>query len=286
MIRIGPFEIHSVVTGTFRLDGGAMFGVVPKVLWSNRVDADEQNRISMTTRTLLAVDRSGRRVVISDTGCGTKWAPQQAERFAIQHRAAAVTDALSSMQLTTDDVTDVVVTHLHFDHNGGLTEWVDQPGGSTRLCFPRARHWIHRGQWEHANRPHYKDRASYLPVDFQILAESRLLNIVEGTQPLPPFDGLQWFISQGHTPHHLHPLFVSDRGQMLFVGDLVPTVAHLPLPWVMAYDLLPMTTIAEKIAIFRRGIEQGLILAFAHDPTVAAVSIDGTPERPVISKTW
>ena len=139
-----------------------MFGVVPKALWARTSPPDDLNRISLVTRTLLAVDRSSGRVILVDTGCGTKWDPDKAERFAIEHDPGAIPGALKELGLSAEDVTDVVVTHLHFDHNGGLTAWADQAGGPTRLCFPKARHWIHGKHWEHARHPHLKDRASFL----------------------------------------------------------------------------------------------------------------------------
>ncbi len=285
MLRIGRFEVYSVVTGTFRLDGGAMFGVVPKVLWGNATDFDEQNRIYLATRTLLVLDRQAKRVILADTGCGTKWTPEKAERFAIRHDREAIPRALAAIGLCIEDVTDVVVTHLHFDHNGGLTKWFDDPGGRTVLCFPRARHWIHRRHWEHAHKPSVKDRASFLPEDFAGLEEAGVLAFVEGDQPAPAIAGIEWFVSQGHTVYHLHPVVADGGEHLIFVGDLVPTVAHLRLGWVMAYDLFPLTTIAEKEVIFRNAIEHGWRLAFAHDTKVGGVALGGTVERPIVTQT-
>jgi len=289
MLRIGGFELYSVVTGTFRLDGGAMFGAVPKVLWETVADVDTKNRILLYTRTLLGVDRSAKRVVLADTGCGTKWSQEQVERFDQRHDRDAITRQLGSLGLRDEDVTDVVVTHLHFDHNGGLSEWLGDPGGRAILRYPQARHWIHRRQWEHAANPTPKDRASYLREDIAPLAEGGVLQLVDGDQPAPPFEGLEWFISHGHTPYHLHPVFegathASLGRRLLFVGDLMPTVAHLRPAWVMAYDLHPLTTIREKENILRQGLEAGWLLAFAHDPTTAGVAIGGTVDRPVVAR--
>ena len=285
MLKVDPFEIYSVVTGTIRLDGGAMFGTVPKVLWEKVADVDELNRILLTTRTLLAVDRSQRRVILVDTGCGTKWASEQADRYIIRYDPDAIRDALKSIELSPEDVTDVVITHLHFDHDGGLTEWFDDPGGPTSLCYPRARHWIHRVHWEHANRPNHRDRASFLAEDFLALGDAGVLRFVEGDHPEPPFGGVEWFVSHGHTPGQLLPIFGTGPERLLFIGDLVPTVAHLRLGWVMAYDSFPLTTVREKEAVFRRCYDEGLLLAFPHDPAVGGVAIDGTIERPIIART-
>jgi len=285
MLQIGRHELYSVVTGTFRLDGGAMFGVVPKVLWGNAVECDEANRIFLATRTLLAVDRQENRVILTDTGCGTKWSKEHAARFAIVHDREAIPNALSAVGMSIDDVTDIVVTHLHFDHNGGLTEWFDDPGGPTMLRFPKARHWIHKNQWDHAHNPNYKDRASYLREDFDELGRAGVLRFIEGDQPAAPWPGVEWFISQGHSPYQLLPVFTDGPKRLFFAGDLIPTIAHLRLGWVMAYDLFPLTTIREKEALFRGAIEQSWLIAFPHDPKFGGVALGGTLERPIVTQT-
>jgi glyoxylase-like metal-dependent hydrolase (beta-lactamase superfamily II) len=286
MLTCGPYELTSVVTGTFRLDGGAMFGVVPKVLWAPRMDVDDANRVLLAMRTVVAIDRSGGRVVLVDTGAGTKWAPEQGDRFAIRHDAGAIARALASRGLTPNDVTDVVVTHLHFDHNGGVTEWVDADRRETRLCFPRARHWLHARHWAHAHAPTLKDRASFLPEDFQALEGSDAVQFVGDPAPRGPFDGLEWLVAEGHSPAQLLPIFRGADRRILFTGDMVPTTRHLPLPWVMAYDLRPMTTIDEKREAYRRCLEDGWLLALPHDPEVGFIELGGTPDRPTIARTW
>lgn len=283
MIRIEPFEIYSVVTGTVRLDGGAMFGVVPKAMWSKKADTDELNRILVAMRTLIAVDRSAGRVILVDTGAGTKWDPDQARRFDIRYDADAIGRALSAIGLSLESVTDIVVTHLHFDHNGGLTRFKDRFGEELVLCFPQARHWIHRRHLEHAKSPSLKDRASFIRHDFEPLEEARVLQPVEGDEPEGPFEGLTWFVSSGHTPGQLHPIFGTGEQRLLFVGDVVPTTLHVDLPWVMAYDVEPLKTIEEKQRIFKWCRDEGLLLAFPHDPSVAGVSLNGTPEKPIIA---
>jgi len=267
-----------------RLDGGAMFGVVPKVLWKNVADVDDQNRILLATRTLIAIDRAAERIILVDTGCGPKWTPERAERFAVTYDAEAIPAALAANGLCAEQVTDVVITHLHFDHNGGLTEWFDEPDGPTRPRYPQARHWIHRKHWEHAHQPHFKDRASFLPEDFAVLQDAGVLNFVDGEQPDAPFDGMEWLVSHGHTPYQLHPILGGADGKLLFVGDLAPTAAHLRLGWVMAYDVAPMRTIEEKREIYERCIEGDWLLAFPHDPKLGGVSIGGKIERPIVTR--
>jgi len=282
MLKIEPFEIVSVVNGTIRLDGGAMFGVVPKVLWEPRCDVDDQNRILLSTRTLIAVDRSAGRVILIDTGCGTKWTPEQAERFAITYDPDAISGALGKMGLTPDDVTDVVITHLHFDHNGGLLDWQDEPDGETVLRYPQAAHWVHQRHWAHAHAPSVKDRASFLPRDFEALSRAGVLRYVESDGPGwldGPIDGLEWFVSTGHTPYQIHPLLGTRDRRLLFAGDIVPTSQHLRLGWLMAYDVEPLATIQQKQMIYGRCLDEGLVLAFPHDPTLGGVELGGTIDR-------
>lgn len=284
MRRAGPFEVYSIRTGVFRLDGGAMFGVVPKAMWEKATSPDAQNRIPLATRTLVLVDRGRRRVALVDTGNGTKWSAEAAARYAIDHDAGALRGGLRKLGFTPAEVTDVVVTHLHFDHNGGLSEWVDAPGGETRLCFPNARHWIHEKQWAHAHAATPKDRASYLPEDFAALESSPRLTLVAGEDPPPPFEGVRWLLSHGHTPYQLHPLVGEGAASILWTGDVIPTIAHLRQPWVMAYDLHPVITMQEKLDFARRTIAEGAVLAFPHDPAHAAARVDGLPERPIVAE--
>ncbi len=285
MIKIEPWELYSVVTGSVRLDGGAMFGVVPKTLWGSLVDVDAQNRILLATRTLLAVDRAGPRVCLVDFGCGTKWSKENIERFAICYDAKAVPEVLRSIGLTEDDVTDVIITHLHFDHAGALTCWRDEPGGDVCLRYPRANHWIHREHWDQACRPHRKDRASFLPEDFSALGSAGVLRFVEGPGHDPPCPGVEWFVSHGHTPGQLLPVFGVGEQRLMFVGDLMPTQAHLRPAWVMAYDVSPLRTIDEKVSVLRRSVEEGLLLAFPHDPAAGGVALAGSVDRPSLRET-
>lgn len=282
MIRAGRYELHSIVTGRIRLDGGAMFGVVPKVLWESLCDVDPLNRIDLVTRTLLAVDREADRVILVDTGCGSKWTPKMAERYGVQSDPNAIDRALHTLGLDRTRVTDVVVTHLHFDHNGGLIDRAGGADGESVLRYPQARHWIHPEQWAHALSPHLKDRASYIADDFASLADAGVFVFVEegGMGPAPEFE---WFLSHGHTPFQVHPILGRGRERVLWAGDLVPTTAHLRLTWVMAYDIEPLRTIEEKKRIFEMCFRDGVRLALPHDPRVGGVALEGTAERPIVS---
>jgi len=285
MLRVGRWEIRSVVNGTIRLDGGAMFGVVPKVLWAPRVDVDDQNRILLATRTLLAIDRGSQRVLLVDTGCGSKWSQDKAARYGIQVDLNAIPEALAEAGFSESDVTDVVVSHLHFDHNGGLTDWVDEPGGPTQLHYPQARHWIHKGHLDRATAPHKKDRPSFLQEDFSALSDSGVVCFADGDEHTARPDGLRWFVSHGHTPYQLHPIFEGDNAQLLFAGDIVPTSAHLGTGWVMAYDVEPMRTIEEKQALYARCLREGTLLALPHDSLIGGIALAGDANHPKIGRT-
>lgn len=286
MIQVGRFKIVSVVNGTFRLDGGAMYGVVPKVLWSRQADPDAENRIPLAMRTLIAVDEAAERVILVDSGAGHKWSQRDAERFAIETRPQAIAEGLSQFGLTEADVTEVVVTHLHFDHNGGLTEWVGEPDGETRLRFPQARHWLHRLHWEHALAPTERDQASFLERDLRSLKADGVLTLVDGEEPAPPWEGTRWHVSHGHTPGQLLPLFEGNPGEpsLLFAGDAIPTSGHLKIAWAMAYDLQPRLMLDEKRRLLKLCRDDDTWLAFPHDPEVGGVELDLSAGRPIIAR--
>ncbi|MFQ5491018.1 MAG: MBL fold metallo-hydrolase [Phycisphaerae bacterium] len=284
MITVGRFKLFSVINGWLRLDGGAMFGVVPRVVWSRKAKPDEQHRVKLAMRSLLAVDNESERVILVDTGAGSKWPDDEAARFGIENVPDAIPSALEPFGLSEAAVTDVVVTHLHFDHNGGLTEWTHRPGGPTRLRFPQARHWIHRRHWDHAIRPTERDQASFLDRDLAALAGSEAVHFLEGDDPACPLEGVRWELSHGHTPYQLLPRFEGDQADVLWVGDMVPTSQHLPLPWIMAYDLEPLVTLEEKRALHRRCERDGLQVAFPHDPDIGGVAVDLVGPKPIISR--
>ncbi len=276
-MRVGRYKITSVVTGWTRLDGGAMFGVVPKVLWEKGEDCDDSNRILLATRTLIAARDDGSRIILVDTGVGSKWPPEDAKRYAVENRKGAIRHALAALDHAPEAVTDIVATHLHFDHAGGMTRFKDEARTDLALVFPGATHWVHRRHWDHALSPTLRDRASFFSHDFQLLEESGRVQFVEGDDPACPIPGVEWALSHGHTPYQLLPVFDDETSPLFFTGDLVPTASHLPPAWVMAYDLYPLKTLNERLALYERVRAQNLRIAFPHDRRMggARLAIDG-----------
>jgi glyoxylase-like metal-dependent hydrolase (beta-lactamase superfamily II) len=245
---------------------------------------DESNRILMALRALVAVDADAGRVVLVDTGAGSKWPENEAARFAIEDDTDAIPRALAPLGLGVSDVTDIVATHLHFDHCGGMTEWEGEPGGATRHRFPNATIWVHEGQWKHANAPTRKDRASYLARDLRGLEEGRRLRLVRGDEPAPDLPGIVWRLSHGHTPYQLLPLFEDPEAPVLFVGDMMPTTSHLRPAWVMAYDLHPLTTIDERLRLYDECASSGLRVAFCHDRALGGATLHFPSGKPAVKE--
>jgi len=264
--RLGRFTLHEIRDGTFALDGGAMFGIVPKPLWQKRHPVDERNRIQLALRCLLIQD--GDRRVLVDSGIGTKWDEKHREIYGIDQSVYSLDRDLVRAGCTREEITDVVLTHLHFDHTGGTTRI---EGGERVLSFPRATYHLQRRNWKWAHHPSDKDAGSFRAENFDLLATSGRLHLLEGQVELLP--GIELFVSEGHTVG-LQLVRVSDGDQTLvFCGDLIPTVSHLRSSWVMAYDLYPLTVIEEKRMILAQAAEEKWTLFFEHDPLVAACTV-------------
>ncbi len=275
-MRVGRYEIASVVDAWFALDGGAMFGVVPRPLWERKIAPDARNRIRLACRCLVAVDRDARRVVLVDDGVGDRWDAKRADIYAIDRSGGGIDAGLARLGLSRESVTDVILTHLHFDHAGGTTR--RRPDGQLELSFPRAMHHVQRRSWQLAHGPSEKDVASFRPDDFELLQHSNLLHLVEGDARL--FPDVEIIASEGHTAGQQIPRFHGDSTHVTFCGDVIPTHAHLRPSWVMAYDVLPVTTLEEKKVLLAEALEDDGVLAFEHDPFMAACRLreeDGQP---------
>jgi len=268
--RIGRFAMAAVETGLFRLDGGAMFGVVPKVLWEKTDPADEKNRILMAMRALHVTD--GESSLLIDSGAGTKLDEKMREIYAID--STGLREALEHGGIDPDTITDAVATHLHFDHAGGYT-YRGESGG-LELSLPAAVHHIQRKQWEAATSPNAKDRASFFPGDFLPVESEGRLDLVDGEKEIMP--GVRLVPTDGHTPGHQVVLIGTGADTVMYCGDLIPLASHVNLPWIMAYDHFPLSTLEEKERLLGRAADEGWLLFFEHDPRIAACRV-GRDER-------
>lgn len=266
-MRLGSFEIRAVETGVFRLDGGAMFGVVPKVLWSRTNPSDDNNRIAMAMRALY-LEGDGRRLVV-DGGSGVDLGDKMRRNYAIEARSLRA--ALEAASIDPDGVTDAVATHLHFDHAGGFCYRAD---GTVRISMPRAVHHVQRRQWEAALRPNEKDRASFFMELLLPIERAGLLDLVDGEREL--FSGVSLLPTEGHTPGHQVVLVSTEAGSLLYCGDLVPLASHVNLPYIMAYDHFPLRTLEEKKRLLGRAADESWILFFEHDPEIVAARVRRT----------
>jgi glyoxylase-like metal-dependent hydrolase (beta-lactamase superfamily II) len=261
-MHLGDIELIPLSDGFFRLDGGAMFGVVPKVLWERRAPADDRNRIAMGLRPLLV--RTAGRTALIDTGIGDKLGPKEADIYGVE-RERHLDHSLAAAGLTARDIDLVILTHLHFDHVGGSTALLD---GVLVPRFPNARYLVRRGEWEDAMHPHERSRASYLAENFAPLAEAGVLDFIDSDGDVLP--GVSVRRTGGHTPHHQIVRVSAGGRTAVFAADFIPTAAHVDLTWIMAYDLYPMDTLAFKRGFLREAVDGEYVIFFEHDPQIAA----------------
>jgi glyoxylase-like metal-dependent hydrolase (beta-lactamase superfamily II) len=261
-ITIGPWTAHALETGFLRLDGGSMFGSVPKPLWSKLQPPDERNRIRLAMRCLLLVGE-GRGILVDD-GIGDKLAPKLVDIYGVDHAAHTLERSLAALGLGVGDITDVVLTHLHFDHAAGSTR---RDGDRLVPRFPRARYYVQRRNWDNALAPNPRERASYQREDFVPLEEAGVVTWWEGAQA--PWPGVEIFTADGHTRGQ-QLVRVAGPGQVLyFVADLIPTSSHVRIPFVMGYDVAAIETMAEKQALLERAAGEGAWILLEHDPAIA-----------------
>lgn len=260
-MKLGKFEISPLTDGFFSLDGGAMFGVVPRVIWERLYPPDSRNRIRLALGTLL-VRANGQNILV-DTGIGNKGDAKFCDMFAVD-RTPSIEQSLKAHHLTPGDIQIVINTHLHLDHAGGNTRM--EPDRRIFPTFPNARYYIQRSEWESATHPNERTKGSYRQEDFMILEEMGLIEFLEGDTNI--LEGIGVIETPGHTSHHQSALIESDGKKALFLGDLIPTTAHIPYPYIMGYDLFPLTTLATKKKILARTYEEHWLLIFQHDPKV------------------
>jgi glyoxylase-like metal-dependent hydrolase (beta-lactamase superfamily II) len=261
-IQLGDLTLTPLLDGYFRLDGGAMFGVVPKPLWEKRASADERNRISLASRPLLV---RGTQLMLIDAGIGNKMDARSVDIYAIDRRRNLTHD-LAACGLSVTDVEIALASHLHFDHVGGFTTRLDS--GDIVPSFPNARYVVRSDEWEDATHPHERNRASYLQDDFVPLKPAGLLDLFDGDREIMPGVRVRW--TGGHARSHQVVMIESGGRTAVFTADMIPTAAHIDEPWIMGYDLYPMETLAFKRTFIRDAIEHEYLIFFEHDPAIAA----------------
>ena len=265
-MRIGDYDLYSIETSEFSLDGGAMFGIIPKPIWEREATSDALNRIDMVTRSLLLC--SDEKKILIDTGNGTKWEEKYRDIYIIDTRRYNIENSLTKYGFSADDITDIINTHLHFDHAGGNTKIDD---GSIVPTFPNAKYWVTKEHWELANHPSQKDSGSFIEHDWKVLAENGMIETVNGNEPF--IKGIDSYITQGHTAGLLHPM-ISDGTKTVFYGaDIFPLAAHISIPWVMAYDVQPVVTMKEKEILLPKMQDEEWILFLEHDPNIQACTV-------------
>lgn len=261
-MSFGEFQLTTLHDGPFRLDGGAMFGVVPRPLWEAKAPADDRHRIQLAMRPLLIEASWGRMIV--DCGAGDKMSAKERDIYALD-RSRTLDDALGEVALSGDSIELALASHLHWDHFGGATV---REGGVLKPRFRNAEYIIRAAEWEDATHPHERNRASYLQDDFVPLKAAGVVTLFDGDQTIRP--GVRVVRTGGHTGQH-QIVFVESAGRTgVFVADLIPTTAHLQDAWVMGYDLFPMETLAFKKHFIREAIDREYLIFFEHDPQVAA----------------
>lgn len=274
-LKIGPYQVKSILTGTFALDGGAMFGTVPKVLWQKYIPSDEQNRIPMEARALLL--KSQERIILVDTGNGGDFVHKYGEKlgskfsqmYQVDGQGPSLIKSLAQHGVSPDQVTDVILTHLHFDHAGGATSFIN---GEVRATFKNAKYYIQAANLQTAQNPNIRERASYLAPNFEPLLQSSHMQVLSGpVTNLLPHISVQ--ISDGHTVGQQN-VIVQDSNSYLFYGaDLIPTHAHVRKAWVMGYDLDPLKIIEEKTKVLKTLTQPHRFLFFEHDPFMDAAQV-------------
>ena len=276
-LTIGPYKVHFVAGGRFRLDGGAMFGVVPKVLWNRAMPSDERNRIQMRM-TCLLLEGNGQKILV-DAGSGTKDDPKFRDIYAIEG-AEGLTQDLAAVGVKPDDITAVAMTHLHFDHcGGGTTRGAD---GNVKPTFPNAHYFVRRQEWDDAHHANERNRASYIGDNYDPLHDAGQLILHDNDLEILP--GVWMKNLPGHTLGHQGCFFDIPGERALYTVDLIPTVAHLPLAYIMGYDLYPMMTLETKRGIVKQATAEGWLFLFEHDPQHCAIRVGGSEQKVTFEK--
>ena len=269
-MKLGDLEFHIISDGSVWLDGGAMFGVIPKPMWEKKCPADSRNRIELAMNCLL-IHAAGKRILV-ETGAGEKLSPKLRDIYGLGD--SRLRQGLRHYGLAPEDIDIVIDTHLHFDHCGGNTRFEKD---RVVPAFPNAQYLVQKAEFEHALNPTERDRASYFEANYAPLRDARRLRLLEGDQQIAP--GVELLRVPGHTAN-MQCVKLSGGGKTAFLlADLVPMTAHLPLPWIMGYDLYPMITLENKKKWLPEIVRREWLALFAHDPRVPAAYLRERPEK-------
>jgi len=263
-MQIGKFKLTIVESGYFCLDGGAMFGIIPKVLWQKTNPADDSNRIKLSTRHLIL--QSDSKKIIIDTGMGEKWTDKERKIYGVE--SSTMKSELDKKGLKPENITDVILTHLHFDHTGGSTVSVN---GKLVPTFPNAKYHVQKQNYDWAINPSNRDKGSYIKENFQPLFDEGVLNFINGDSNFD--DEIEFIVVNGHTFGQQMVKISDGANTFLFCADLMPTYGHIPLPYIMGYDLQPLVTLEEKKKHLKSAFDGNWKLIFGHDPEIAYATI-------------
>lgn len=265
----GNLELYPVEAGRIKLDGGAMFGVVPKTLWSKQIPADEKNRIQMGMRCLLIKSRKTGRIYLIDNGSGNKFNDKMAAIYGLDYKHSDLLSSLDKCGVNPGDISDMVFTHLHFDHCGGTTTFDEN--GEIKEVFPNATYHINKRHWKTATQPNAREKASFFSENIDPIHNSGRLNLVSDNHEFEP--GFATVQMDGHTEGQQLPVFANNGKTIIYAADLIPTHAHLPLPWVMGYDMKPIQTLEEKETFLNQAVDENWYLFLEHDAEYEVVTV-------------
>ncbi len=267
-MKIGKYKIKIVLSGFFGLDGGAMFGIIPKPLWEKTNPSDSSNRVKLATRNLLLQSES--KNILIDTGMGNKWSEKEKSIYAVEENIS-LESALIKHNLKNEDITDVILTHLHFDHTGGSTEVENE---KLIPAFPNAKYHVQKQNFEWAKNPSDRDKGSYIKQNFMPLFENGVLNLIDGESKFD--DEIDLIVINGHTFGQQMVKISDSSNTLLFCSDLIPFVSHIPIPYIMGYDIQPLVTVKEKKKYLNQALDENWKLFFGHDPETAMVTLKST----------
>jgi glyoxylase-like metal-dependent hydrolase (beta-lactamase superfamily II) len=268
-VNFGNFQLYTIEAGRFLLDGGAMFGVVPKTLWNKFIQADDKNRIPMAMRSLLIKSGNTGKIYLVDTGSGDKFNTKMAAIYGLDYEHSHLLRSLQSAGVKPEEITDIIFTHLHFDHCGGTTNYDDN--GNLTDVFPNAEYHVNHRHWQTAIHPNEREKASFFPENIEPIQNSGRLRLIKDNHQYEP--GLGSLCADGHTEGQQLPVIQAGNKTIIYAADLIPTYAHIPLPWIMGYDMAPVQTLKEKEMFLENAAAANWYLFLEHDSTHEIVTV-------------